>query len=376
MKTRHDLILCLPTIACFHFAAPSSGELNLATIFGENMILQREMPVPIWGIGAPGEKIFMTFAGQEKSVIAGPSGEWLIRLNPMPASNKQREMVVSCPGVKTRPIVLKGVLVGDVWLVLMNGGSDRLENVGFGLPHPVNRYTAMDFRGQKPDSRPQKKYGKQRAWVPSGHKWGNDGLSYFFSQRLHRELDVPIGVIRLLTGNLDSIIPRSGLRAVPELEDQSDTVESRFPSTPKGRKVFGAWLQDAKAWAGKMRQSFEQNQEVVPSLPPVAPSSADLNWSTPTVVYNTVINPLVPFGVRGVVMSSADTNSDDSLYVQKIKALQIGLSEKFGQPELPLCFTQRGLSNFYSLDSLATDLDLDAWAGHRDRQRRAAAATG
>ena len=48
--------------------------ITLPPVFGDHMVLQREMRVPVWGKAAPGEKVTVRFAGQEKSAVAGPDG--------------------------------------------------------------------------------------------------------------------------------------------------------------------------------------------------------------------------------------------------------------------------------------------------------------
>ena len=84
-------------------AAPSrlrAAELKLASVFTDHMVLQREMPVPIWGWARPGDTVVIEFSGQKKTATAGGSGQalsgksaaarWMVRLDPMPANASSR----------------------------------------------------------------------------------------------------------------------------------------------------------------------------------------------------------------------------------------------------------------------------------------------
>ena len=88
------------------------AEVKLSTVFGDGMILQREMPVPIWGTADPDEKVTVSFAGQNVSTQADAKGQWLLRLAPLETSQDKQTLTIK----GTNEISLKNVLVGEVWL--------------------------------------------------------------------------------------------------------------------------------------------------------------------------------------------------------------------------------------------------------------------
>ena len=92
------------------WAGGTFAAVRLSKIFGDGMVLQRDMPVPVWGWAKAGEKVTVSFAGQEKSATADASGKWMVRLDAMSASASPREMTVA--GENT--LTLKDVLVGEV----------------------------------------------------------------------------------------------------------------------------------------------------------------------------------------------------------------------------------------------------------------------
>ena len=84
-----------------------------ALIFSDQMVLQRDVSVPIWGRAEPGEQVTVSFAGQSKKATADAEGLWRAELDALPASAQPRTMTLQGKG---DAVTLDGVLVGDVWL--------------------------------------------------------------------------------------------------------------------------------------------------------------------------------------------------------------------------------------------------------------------
>src|SRR4051794_34459844 len=74
-------------------AAPAATKL--ASPFTDNVVLQREQPVPVWGWAAPAEAVTVTFAGQKKTATADASGRWMVKLDPMKASGESADLVAA-----------------------------------------------------------------------------------------------------------------------------------------------------------------------------------------------------------------------------------------------------------------------------------------
>ena len=81
---------------CLLFAVVSSqAKVYLPAVFSDQLILQREAEVSVWGWADADEKIVVEFAGQKKSVTAAAKGKWLVKLDSLPASAEPRELVSS-----------------------------------------------------------------------------------------------------------------------------------------------------------------------------------------------------------------------------------------------------------------------------------------
>src|SRR5665213_2970298 len=109
MRRVSVFFLMMLFMLCFY---NSKAQIVLPKILGNNMVLQRDKPVPIWGTASVGEKVSVKFGGQNKTAVADASGKWEIMLDPMPASPNPRGMDIS----GTNSIKLSNILVGEVWL--------------------------------------------------------------------------------------------------------------------------------------------------------------------------------------------------------------------------------------------------------------------
>lgn len=87
--------------------------IELGAPFADNAILQRQMPVPVWGWSTPGTEVTVEFAGQKKSATAGEDGKWMLKLDALKANATPQEMVITDSAANK--VVLKNILVGEVW---------------------------------------------------------------------------------------------------------------------------------------------------------------------------------------------------------------------------------------------------------------------
>lgn len=180
-----------------------SAEIILPKVISNNMVLQREKTVAIWGKADVNEKVTVKFDGQIKITVTDTTGNWEVKLNPMSASAEPRKMVIS--GSNT--ITLNNILVGEVWLcsgqsnmeypldlrlhkfVAPKKGEDLAEKELKGNKNPLIRFLYVERKLQT--ELPTK------GWTDC-----NDSLfrfvsaaGYFFAKELANQLKVPIGII-------------------------------------------------------------------------------------------------------------------------------------------------------------------------------------
>ena len=184
-------------------AQHSYSNIGLPKIFGDNMVLQRNKLIPVWGWADANERITVQFNKQTKSAVADKNGKWLIRLNVEKAGGPY-ELVVH--GKNT--IKFNNVLVGEVWIC---SGQSNMEMPieGWGK---INNYEQEVANARYPEIRhikiPNKVSSLPNDDIPSG-EWkicspqtAGDftAAGYFFARELYNKLKVPVGLINTSWG--------------------------------------------------------------------------------------------------------------------------------------------------------------------------------
>ena len=164
-------------------------QLELAAPFTDNMVLQRETPVPVWGFAQPGNRITVEFAGQSKSAVADKFGDWMVKLGPLKASGKER--VFEVKDNKGKSISLKGVLVGEVWF--SSGQSNMVWTAGKSMCRELAREISSS-KEEVPIREinintvsalyPQKKATSEEGWKKASAASGFSALSLAFAHEL------------------------------------------------------------------------------------------------------------------------------------------------------------------------------------------------
>ena len=228
--------------AVFVLAAAPAGraEVRPAGLFQEGMVLQREMPVPVWGKAAPGETVTVRFAAQTVTATAGADGRWLTRLKAMPANATPGEMSVSGSSVVT----IKNVVVGEVWLA--SGQSNMELTVGEAADHQaeiaaadlpaVRQFTVKQAGALQPSDE------VKGEWIVATPQTAGrfSAVGYFFARELYRTLKIPVGIIHSSYGGspAEAWVSREAMDAVPELKRVADGQIPRMAAAPAQNAAF------------------------------------------------------------------------------------------------------------------------------------------
>ena len=210
------------------------AEVTLNPIFDDHMVLQRDIPVSVYGTAEPGEKVTVAFAGQTKSATAGKDGGWSVKLDAMKACTNSAVMTVSGKNKRT----LKDVVVGDVWVCSGQSNMDFTPGAYSG-PNDPKPYDEKDFDFpllrqfhlvNDPSMRPETDVKVNRgngtseedaAWLPCKPTTGTrfTAVGLYFGRKLQMETGIPIGLIKTAWNGtrIEPWISPAGLAAVPEL---------------------------------------------------------------------------------------------------------------------------------------------------------------
>ena len=115
----------------------TAAAMTLSNMFTDHLVLQRNMPDPVWGWAKPGQKITVRFAGRKVAATTDAGGEWMVQLPALRQSSTPRNLTISS-GRQT--IVLHDVLVGDVWVC---SGQSNMQYPMAGWFHRTNQAAAL-----------------------------------------------------------------------------------------------------------------------------------------------------------------------------------------------------------------------------------------
>jgi len=194
------LLIVLICIFCISISA----NVTLPRIFSDNMVLQRNTLIPVWGWSNPYEKVEVEFNNQTKKIKADKTGKWIVKLDSENAGGPY-ELVVK--GINT--IQIKNVLVGEVWIC--SGQS----NMAFTVSEVSNAEKEMndaeypfirEFAVEKDISSFPKEDVKGGTWKVCNKSTVGDytAVGFFFAKKIYEELKIPIGLIHSSWGGTDS----------------------------------------------------------------------------------------------------------------------------------------------------------------------------
>ena len=162
-----------------------AAKVEVAPVFGDDMVLQRELPVTVWGTASAGEVVTVRFAGQEVTTTASSDGNWMLRLAPLETSRTGRTFVVN----GTNKVEYTDVLVGEVWLASgqSNMAGRFVENKGRRIDPEIFEKDVSLIR-----------CNNQTGWskLTERSQFQFSCVAFYFGYELYKELDVPIGLIQ------------------------------------------------------------------------------------------------------------------------------------------------------------------------------------
>lgn len=262
----------------------ANAAVQLASPFGEHMVLQQGQPVPVWGTADAGEKVTVKFDGQKKSIRAGADGKWRVDLKALAVSAIGRTLTVTGSATGA-PIKLTDVLVGEVWIC--SGQSNMERQLGPRPPqkpivnweqevaaanHPLIRQL---YVSQKTAVSPQALATAR--WTVCSPATAADftAVGYFFARDLQQARNVPIGIIHSSWGGTPSEAwtSRAGLADFPEF-NEGLTQFDRIAADPAGAK---------RAYLERLARWYHQNDPGSGDQPWSAPELDTTSWETMTL---------------------------------------------------------------------------------------------
>jgi sialate O-acetylesterase len=293
----------LVTLAGIFFFLSGSAQITVAKLFTDHVVLQRSQPVPVWGTAASNEKVTVRMNNQLKTAKADNSGKWAVLLDPQPAGGPYEMTVYDKDSV-----VVRDILIGEVWLC---SGQSNME---FPLKNAMNADTEMkqasypeirQFKVARDQAASPKEEITKGSWSVCTPESAGDftAVGYFFAREIQKRLKVPVGLI----------------------------------NSTWGGTMIECWIS---------RGAFEKSNEfksMIATLPKISPDSLSPQNPDeyPTTLFNAMINPLIPYGIRGVLWYQGEANASRAYqYRQALPLLISDWRQRWGIGNFPFYLVQ------------------------------------
>jgi sialate O-acetylesterase len=378
MKTKSILAGIVATVL---LSVPALADVRLARVFTDNMMLQRNQPVRVWGWAEPDEAVTVSLAGKQASVKADAKGAWAAEL---PAMKEGENLELTVTGKNA--IMLKNVILGDVWLC---GGQSNMEMalLDWGgclgaaedikaADYPrirrikINHVVSVSPEPDAPTAGPWQVCTPQTAGKFTA-------AGFYFAREIVEKTGVPIGLLDDNWGGtmIEPWTSTAALESAPELRAAAAARTNALASyTLKARKS----LDDFERWIPAARTAVDGGSSTPPM--PVMPVHPGLSgWSC---MYNAMISPLVRFPIKGALWYQGESNGNEGeSYSHKMGALVNGWRKAWNEVppvgagasvgEFPFYFVQ--LASYQGTNS--NPAGGDGWAKLREAQTKSLAIT-
>ena len=312
IKLKKNLFFCI----LFVFISNLNAQIELGPLFSDDMILQRNSQVPIWGSAKGNERVSITSSWNNNEVItkADNNGNWTADIS-TPDAGGPYEIKISS---KKNILNLTNVLIGEVWVA--SGQSNMQMALYGGGREPVLRSIDMIAQAKNPNIRlftvkhnssisPIKELkGKWLVSSPANVS-AFSAVGYSFADYLNKVLDIPIGIINTSWGG-----------------------------TP------------AEAWTDKktLDSNFEKSQ--------IRNNHKDkVVQHNPSGLFNAMINPLIPFKIRGAIWYQGEGNvSRANNYTKLMNKMIEGWRSNWGQGSFPFYFVQLAPFSYNGINNTAS----------------------
>jgi len=359
--------------------ATAFGDVRLPTIFSDNMILQQNSSNAVWGWADPGETVTVKASwGAEASAKTGKDGKWKVLLE-TPGHGMGYSLTVS----GTNTVRIRNVAIGEVWLCAGQSNMGWALRYTFGGEEEAAKARAPGFRIYK---------SLRRHWFepledcPTG-KWTQctpqsagqtSAVSYYFGKTLHEELGIPVGIIvQAYAGTpIEAWMPYEIQQDNPWSIALKKDLDAR-PRRLSKEAALAKYEKELKEYKARLARG-ETGRFNRPLQPPNITHPAPLGHQYPGNVFNAMIHPIRPYGIRGVIWYQGERNAKNpwmaagyrsqlALLIKYYRRSWHELSGGHVADDFPFFFTQ--LPSWGAEQQAPVEGDEAPWAVSREMMR-------
>lgn len=335
-------------------STPVAAELKLPSIFGDSMVVQRDVPVHVWGWTEPGQSVKAQLGDRSGKTVAGQDGRFDLSMTALPAGGPY-ELVIEADEKK----VYSDVLVGEVWVCsgqsnmawqVSNANDADLEMLSSNYPE-IRLISVPQLGTQEP----QRDFSG--SWAAADPTTVKDfsAVGFFFGRRLHQVLDVPIGLIDNAWGGsaAEAWVPVDVLKEDGKYDELLASWETRMASYDY-ESIEAAWQTKFEKWKEGGRKGNA----------PRKPRNDAAGNQRPANIYNGVLKPTIGYTIRGAIWYQGESNASRAYQYRDLFPLMIQTwRDQWGQGDFPFYWVQ--LADYRNETAEPGDSD---WAELREAQ--------
>ena len=318
-------------------AVYAKAAIKLPSLIANNMVLQQNTKVALWGWADAAEKVSITTSWNNKTITVTPdaSGKWITYVATTKAGGPY---TITFKG--NNEIKVENVLLGEVWLA---SGQSNMEF--FVAKTRSASYTGVidyekeikeanfpnirqiDVANKNADEPQQDFKGTWKICSPQTVDTFS-AVAYYFAKEIHKATGYPVGIINSTWGGTaaESWTKKAVLEEDPDLKVLIDRYNNQVKNYPSAleeyQKAINAWKQDSS------------------KSKPVAPVKPNPDKS-PYKLYNAMIAPLIPYTLKGVIWYQGESNADRAYQYRKLFPEMIAnWRSDFKNGKLPFYFVQ------------------------------------
>ncbi len=319
-------------------AVPALADVKLPVLFQDSMVLQRGMDINVWGWADDGEEVEVTLNNRTRSTSA-KNGRWQLELPDMDAGGPY---VLTVEG--NNKIDIHNVMIGEVWVC---SGQSNMQWPMTRIFNSEQEIANADYPKIRLFYVPRIATGARQDDVDA--QWQEcspasvenfSAVAYFFGRYLHKELEVPIGLIHSSWGGTpaESWTTMETLKSDPDYEQ---ILERYARSVADYHQQLDGIEQKYMDWKTQAEYA-ESKGELVPNPPEVNyPRDPRRHGWRPAGLFNAMINPLIPYGIKGAIWYQGESNVGRAYQYRKLFPDMItDWREEWDQGDFPFLYVQ------------------------------------
>lgn len=323
------------------------SEVAFAPIFNDDMVLQCDMPVNIWGTAEPGATVTVSFADQTKTTVTDFSKHWKIVLDPMSASSEPRKLAVAS-SIANQKSSIDNVVVGEVWLASGQSNMEMALGSAFGGKErlaqrlPDIRFSVVPKTTGLPVEQSFSADDLNWRVFSPGQNGNVSAVAFYFAEKVQKDTGRPVGVIQSAVGgsSCQAWMPLDALEKRSKVKYMADELKTGLALSRTGEEWKTQISDYSKYWRALIEWKKTRQGDQ-----PVDPGAVGIDnpffQQTASVLYENMIKPLIPYTVRGVIWYQGETGSSkpDEYHVL-FPALIHEWRNAWGRPDWPFYFVQ------------------------------------